>query len=187
MSLCCLIRLHTCIFSGQMTQTQQGGPQLLIFIVSCSLFPSSNQEWCQKNIQVEQLSKLRSLSLSKLQILRILFIYSVYNSCCPLQLLSQKNGFICLFCTVLCAYITVFNNNLQIFRHVIFLLIILFKKWCIWEFKIFLVSPFSHLKSFHADCQDPLDPNGNITVTFDVLSYVPNGYMVSVATINWQS
>ncbi|CAN1783338.1 COBRA-like protein 2, partial [Linum perenne] len=38
--------------------------------------------------------------------------------------------------------------------------------------------------SLCADCFDPLDPNGNITVTFDVIDYPENGGYVARVTIN---
>lgn len=31
-----------------------------------------------------------------------------------------------------------------------------------------------------ADCYDPLDPHGNITVTFDIHQWTDTGYVVSV-------
>lgn len=35
-----------------------------------------------------------------------------------------------------------------------------------------------------ADCYDPLDPNGNITVTFDIFQYTDDGYVVSTVVFH---
>lgn len=34
----------------------------------------------------------------------------------------------------------------------------------------------------HADAFDPLDPNGNITIKWDVMSWTPDGYLVPLLT-----
>ncbi|KAJ7967215.1 COBRA-like protein [Quillaja saponaria] len=36
-----------------------------------------------------------------------------------------------------------------------------------------------------SDCYDPLDPHGNITVTFDIYQYTPDGYMARVTIQNY--
>nr|XP_043625456.1 COBRA-like protein 1 [Erigeron canadensis] len=36
-----------------------------------------------------------------------------------------------------------------------------------------------------ADCYDPLDPNGNVTVTFDILQWTPDGYVARVSIQNY--
>lgn len=41
---------------------------------------------------------------------------------------------------------------------------------------------FHCLLGVGADAYDPLDPNGNITIKWDVISWTPDGYLVS--TIN---
>ncbi|CDO96959.1 unnamed protein product [Coffea canephora] len=40
------------------------------------------------------------------------------------------------------------------------------------------------LESLIADCYDPLDPNGNITVSFDILQYTSDGYVVGIMIIS---
>lgn len=40
-----------------------------------------------------------------------------------------------------------------------------------------IVSVIRYLWLF-ADCYDPLDPNGNIAITFDITQYTDDGYVV---------
>jgi len=35
-----------------------------------------------------------------------------------------------------------------------------------------------------SDAYDPLDPNGNITINWDVMSWTPDGYVVSTFSYN---
>ncbi|XP_075474538.1 COBRA-like protein 3 isoform X2 [Primulina tabacum] len=55
-----------------------------------------------------------------------------------------------------------------------------FLGWCCVQMLLLLIT----ICRF-SDCYDPLDPNGNITITFDVLSYVPNGYVARVTIQNY--
>ncbi|XP_073278860.1 COBRA-like protein 1 isoform X2 [Primulina huaijiensis] len=55
-----------------------------------------------------------------------------------------------------------------------------FLAWCCVQMLLLLIT----ICRF-SDCYDPLDPNGNITITFDVLSYVPNGYVARVTIQNY--
>ncbi|KAF4382075.1 hypothetical protein F8388_001220 [Cannabis sativa] len=47
---------------------------------------------------------------------------------------------------------------------------------------LLLVFMFSH----HAAAYDPLDPNGNITIKWDVMSWTPDGYVAVVTMTNFQ-
>lgn len=47
-----------------------------------------------------------------------------------------------------------------------------------------LTSWSHHFFHFFADSYDPLDPNGNITVTFDTHKWTDDGYVVSVTNFN---
>ncbi|KAG9439676.1 hypothetical protein H6P81_019841 [Aristolochia fimbriata] len=48
-------------------------------------------------------------------------------------------------------------------------------------FVVFLVSVFSSAAAY-----DPLDPNGNITIKWDVMSWTPDGYVAAVTMNNFQ-
>ncbi|XP_027157133.1 COBRA-like protein 1 [Coffea eugenioides] len=47
-----------------------------------------------------------------------------------------------------------------------------------------LICPFA-TGQLIADCYDPLDPNGNITVSFDILQYTSDGYVARVTIQNF--
>lgn len=40
-----------------------------------------------------------------------------------------------------------------------------------------------HFLWFDAAAFDPLDPNGNITIKWDIMSWTPDGYVVSMLLI----
>ncbi|CAL5325931.1 protein COBRA-like [Camellia sinensis] len=48
---------------------------------------------------------------------------------------------------------------------------------------VFLISSFSFIST---DAYDPLDPNGNITIKWDILSWTPDGYLAAVTIFNFQ-
>ncbi|PSS33646.1 Protein COBRA like [Actinidia chinensis var. chinensis] len=48
---------------------------------------------------------------------------------------------------------------------------------------VFLLSSFSFSST---DAYDPLDPNGNITIKWDVISWTPDGYVAVVTIFNFQ-
>ena len=48
-------------------------------------------------------------------------------------------------------------------------------------FVFYLVIEYGYMT---ADCYDPLDPNGNVTVTFDIIQWAPDGYVVSIIINN---
>ncbi|KAI3446196.1 hypothetical protein Pfo_002861 [Paulownia fortunei] len=50
---------------------------------------------------------------------------------------------------------------------------------------IYIFFIFHLNKSLHRNCYDPLDPNGNITVTFDIIKYTLDGYVARVTIQNY--
>ncbi|KAM0955384.1 hypothetical protein ACFX2A_024276 [Malus domestica] len=55
------------------------------------------------------------------------------------------------------------------------------------SFATFLVFVLSCTTSFIAtEAYDPLDPNGNITIKWDILSWTPDGYVAAVTLFNFQ-
>lgn len=53
-----------------------------------------------------------------------------------------------------------------------------------WIVSILRCSRDSLLIVSSADAYDPLDPTGNITIKWDVMSWTPDGYVVSAAPIS---
>jgi len=51
-------------------------------------------------------------------------------------------------------------------------------------FPFLLITFLLLLAVYLSDAYDPLDPNGNITIKWDIISWTPDGYVVSILFYN---
>ncbi|XP_057860812.1 COBRA-like protein 3 isoform X2 [Cryptomeria japonica] len=55
-----------------------------------------------------------------------------------------------------------------------------------WKCRLLLGLAFIFLSARTGDAYDPVDPNGNLTIKWDIISWTPDGYVAVVRLVNYQ-